>query len=612
MREPHRAGPPLIGAVNGFRVLPSGLMVPERPKLDDRSSTRAHPESVVQIACNWRELIGAGPNNIEEVLEQVRELPFEASMSYLSVLATGLYHARRDTRLHLRLAYEAFGEGRALDIIRVWLAAGPDRLVFDERHLMVLQRLLVEHSAEKTAEALSEHERAVLLYSLLAIGDVLPEWSPPDTDSTGDYDTTAWTIYAVQRGVYYNQPDLYEAIVRTHTMLVEIAREADLLTHHQYCPLEQWAREDCGASLSEQLASGFALAVGTRILDPKPKLTERAVTVPVGYLRETPFAARERDMFDAVSSSREQLEAAFAKAGNSDVHLAWDHAPFDQRPFLRRGDGSLALISPASLAAWMSNGLYFRMLDAARKRRRVPRFTAFNGLLAERYAHRLIAASHHASINPAVVSHDRPYKKGRQELFSPDVAVAEPRDLVLFEIYSGRIPRNARVSASVEKVEAALEKLILDKLTELQARVGDLLDGHFDVPGMGELASTRIWPVVLLVGDSVFQSPMLWRWIAERLKPASFTDPRVQPPTVLSLDDLEPLLVLVERGETLGRLFEEFHQSPHATLPLRNWLSANRRLYLHDRPRYVDERYREIMDGARALLSPTTENTLPR
>jgi hypothetical protein len=563
-------------------------------------------DSVVQIACNWRELIGAGPKHIEDILEQIRELPFGPSMSYLSVLATGLYHARHETHLHLRLAQEAFGEGPVLEIIRAWLAAGPDRLVFDERHLTVLQRLLVEHARETPTEALSEHERAVLLYCLLAIGDALPEWSPPNIDGYGDYDTTAWTIYAVQCGAYYNRPELYEAIVRTHTMLVGIAGEPDLLTHHRYCPLEEWASEDCGARLSDQLASGFALAIGTRILDPRPRLAERPVTVQVGFLRETPFPTREREMFHAVSVTREQLRAAFAKAGSSDEHLAWDHAPFDQRPFLRRPDGTLALISPASLAAWMSNGLYFRMLDAARERRQAPRFTAFNGVLAERYAHRLIAVSHDASNSRAVVSPDEPYRVGRQELRSPDVAVAQPPDLVLFEVYSGRIPREARVTASVEKVQAALEKMILDKLTELQERIGDLLDGHFEVPGTGELKCFRIWPVVLLAGESVFQAPMLWRWIAQRLAPGAFSDPRVQPPTVCSLDDLDPLLVLVERGETLGRLLTEFHESPHAMLPPRNWIAATRPLHLHDRPRYVEERYGKIMDDVRSRLYSKT------
>jgi hypothetical protein len=314
--------------------------------------------------------------------------------------------------------------------------------------------------------------------------------------------------------------------------------------------------------------------VGTRILDPSLTLPQRTITVPAGFLRDTPFAARESEIFTAVSATRQELQAGFVKAGVSDEHLAWDHAPFDQYPFLRRTDGALALISPTSLAAWMSSGLYFRMLDAASEHKQARRFTAFNGVLAERYTHRLIAASHDASPHQAVVSGDQPYRIGRREIRSPDVAVAQPPDLVLFEVYSGRIPREARVAAGLETVQAALEKMILEKLTELQDRIGDLLDGRFRVPGAGELESIRIWPVVLLAGDAVFQAPMLWRWIAQRLPPDALRDPRVRPPTVCSLDDLDPLLVLVERGEPLPQLLAEFQESLYATLPPRNWIAA--------------------------------------
>jgi hypothetical protein len=581
------------------------LLIPTRSHLpDEHQPAPAQPDGVVQVPANWQELIGTGPESLEAILEQVRELPFQAAMGYLSALATGLYHARRETHLHLRLAREAFGDGPVLDLIRRFLADGPDRLVFDERHLTVLQRLLVEHAQESAAEMLSDHQRATLLFCLLGIGDVLPEWSPPDPADDGDYDTTAWTIYSIQRGAYYNTPELYESIVRAHTMLVEIASEPDLAKHHLYCPLDDWASKESGASLSEQLAFGFALAVGTQVLNPKLTLAQRTVAVQPGYLRQTPFAARESEIFNVVSSTRDELKAAFSAAGVSDEHLAWDHAPFDQRPFLRRPDGMLMLISPTSLTAWMSNGLYFRILDAARAHNRVRKFTAFNGVLAERYVHRLISASIDASREPAVVSTERLYSVGKREILSPDVAIAQPPDVVLVEIYSGRIPREARVAASPQTVEGALEKMVLAKLSELQDRVGDLLAGHFKLPGAGEIDDARIWPVVLLAGEGIFQMPMLWRWIAERLPRGAFSDPRVRPPTLCNLDDLDPLLVLVERGETLPQLLEELHDSRYATLPVRNWIAATRRLALQDRPRYVDNQYRQIMDDTRRRLFP--------
>jgi hypothetical protein len=42
-------------------------------------------------------------------------------MSYLSALAAGLYHARRETRLHLRLAREVFGDRPVFKLIQRWV-----------------------------------------------------------------------------------------------------------------------------------------------------------------------------------------------------------------------------------------------------------------------------------------------------------------------------------------------------------------------------------------------------------------------------------------------------------------------------------------------------------
>ena len=55
-----------------------------------------------------------------------------------------------------------------------FLSDGPDRLVFDERHLTMLQRLLVEHAQEHSAEMLSDHERAALLFCLLVAQKTFP------------------------------------------------------------------------------------------------------------------------------------------------------------------------------------------------------------------------------------------------------------------------------------------------------------------------------------------------------------------------------------------------------------------------------------------------------
>jgi hypothetical protein len=552
---------------------------------------------------------------MDVLLEMIASLPFEASMTYLGPLAAGLHHARHETRLHLRLAEQVFGQGPMLDLIRRFVVAGPDRLVFDERYLAALQRLLVEHAQPDPDGSITAHERAKLLTCLLGIGDALPDWSPPEPTANGEYDVSAWMTYTVQRGAYYNAPYVLEAIARTTTMLVDIANEPDLAPHRALCPLEDWAAEDAGsASLTDQVAQGVALAIGSRALDPAATLAERLTQIEPGYMRQTALSDREEAIFDAISADHDRLRAMFAGAGSGPEHLAWDHTPFEQRPFLRRSDSSLILISPSALVSWLGRGLYFRMLDAANarthptnaRRRRGPDFLQFTGALGERFALRLIERSHQDKIRAreVVVSGEQPYGEGAWERRSPDIAVAQAPNLVLFEVFSGRIPRVARIGGAPLDIEKALSKMILEKLEQLQRRIADMLNEDVAIPGVPNGQPIQIWPVILLTGDGVLQTPILWKWIRDRLPDGAFRDDRVRRPTICDLDDLDPLLVLVERGTTLPALLESFHSSEHAEFSPRNWVSSTQGLFEHERPAYVHQQFERTMREVHQRLFP--------
>jgi hypothetical protein len=592
------------------RLLGVGASAPTQIEQSD-----SEREGIMRCAVNLAELGFPPVMHMDVVLELVASLPFEASMSYLGPVAAGLHHARHETRLHLRLAEEVFGEGPMLDAIRRFVAAGPDRLVFDERYLAALQRLLVEHAHSQSGHAITAHERAKLLTCLLAMGDVLPDWSPPEPAAYGEYDVSAWTTYTVQRGAYYNAPYVLEAIVRTATMLVDIANEPDLGSDRALCPLEEWAAEDAGGtSLTDQLAQGIALAIGTLALDPTATLVDRLKQLDPGYMKQTALSDREQDIFAAISATHDELRAMFAKAGRRPEHLAWDHAPFEQRPFLRRTNGSLILISPSALVSWLGRGLHFRMLDAANarthptnsRRKLGPDFLKFTGILGERFALRLVEQSHENAIHAGttVVSGDQSYRKSNQEMLSPDIAVAQPPDLVLFEVYSGRIPRAARVEGAPQDVEKALSKMILAKLEQLQNRIAEILAGDVEIPGVLEGGPLQVWPVILLAGEGVLQTPMLWKWIRDRLPDGALLHDQVRPPTICDLDDLDPLLVLVERGSTLPTLLDGFHSSRHAEFSPRNWVAATHRLFEHERPAYIHQQFEKTMREVHHRLFP--------
>lgn len=571
------------------------------------------PESIVRCAASLAG-IGLPGMRLDVVVELIAGLPFEPCMAYLGPVAAAVHHAD-DPAAQLGIA-ERMLAGPILEGLRGFVAESPNHLVFDERYIAALQRLLVENARDVAGDHLSEHERATLLACLLAMGDVLPDDASLGDHEIGERDLDAWLAYTVRGGAYYDQPYIVEAIARAYATLAQIAREPDLRDHPDFCPLDEWAADGgSGGDLADQLSAGIALAVGARALQADVSLEDRLARIETGFLRDTAAAQRESMIFSAISADRDQLRRAFRSADRNANALGWDHTPFEQRPFLRRHDGGLLLTSPRALTSWLTRGLYFRMLDAAKARRRLDRpdqdlgmrFLAFGGPLAERYVLRLVMDAHRTAIRAggAVVSGEQRYTVAKQTFMSPDVALAQPPDLVFFEVYSGRIPLEARVGGATSDVKRALRKMIINKLEELQRRISDALNGRFTVEGMPDGGPLQVWPMLVLAGEGVLQTPLLWRWIRSQLEHRAFGDARVRPITICDLDDLEPLLALVERGHTLPELLAHRSQGAYAQLPPRNWVGAVHGLAADTRPRYVEQRFEDAMQRMRGTLFPT-------
>jgi len=182
-------------------------------------------------------------------------------------------------------------------------------------------------------------------------------------------------------------------------------------------------------------------------------------------------------------------------------------------------------------------------------------------------------------------------------------------DLVAIEVFTGRISRMARTSLDPDEMDKALEKATTTKLLELAARIGELLRGELTYPDLQLDRVKRVWPVLVQAGDAMFQSPALWEHLRAEAPGAFLPDARVHRPTLLNLDDLEPLLALVqENGKLLPELFGEIAASAYAELPARNWVHATHG-GITRRPQYVDEQYHAAMHLARATLFPGAGST---
>ena len=315
--------------------------------------------------------LGLAPLLFEQVIQNLSTIPFEPAMTRLSALAAEVFHHSDDARYQLELAGELYEDQQLLTRLRWFVESDPGMLVFDERYIMVLQRLLVEHAAPTAgAERLTAQEVSTLLSSLLAIPGVVTSRAPhePPKRGTDDEQLDDWTAFVVQGGAYYEKPDLGDALARTYAVYCDLARGQEIAEHVDACPLDEWMTSDYHVGISEQLATGFAAAIVSKAAEPDLGLSGRMVALEPGWMGAGMLGEREDQLTVALAATRDELRDEFADAGTSAEHISWDRAPFEQRPFLRLEDGRLFLISPRAIFSWSTTGIYYRLLDSAKAR----------------------------------------------------------------------------------------------------------------------------------------------------------------------------------------------------------------------------------------------------
>ncbi len=561
---------------------------------------------------------------LDQIIALVREIPFEAGMTHLAPIAADVYHHPFDRDQQLKLARRVWRPQLAEPIADV-VSASRSRLVFDERYITILQRLLIEHADDSDA-AMTDEQQTLLTVLLLAVPVALDDDAPPvaDPDRPSRDERDAWTYFTLQSGVYAERVDPMQAIARSRGLYIDALQDPTLSIEIARCPFDDWMREDHeGAGLADQLAGGLALAAASGALDDDLSLEDRLTRhLGEGFLAQSNVSDEEARTLRSVSATRDELREAFAKEGTTPQHVAWDRVVFEQHPFLRTANGRLQLISPRALVSWFTDGLYYRGLDAANRRRHpnpskaaagktlVHGYTSLIGRASEVYVRRVARQAHARPIEAGAVEvlPEREYRVGNNRKDSSDLYVVQPPEITAVEIYSGRLPRTARISADPEDMERATTKMVVDKLNELHRAIKDVLDGHVAIPGLEMTPVKRIWPVVLLTGHGLLTTPILWGLVRDQLAPGAFSDPRVGPPTLCDLDDFELLLGLVEKGETLPALLCRFHASPFAEMPPRNWLSDQFPGRV-PRPSFVEEGSRQVFDDVQAKFFGTRADT---
>lgn len=558
--------------------------------------------------------LGLPSVGLDEVIASLHTIPFEAAMLALSAAAAESYHHPRDVARQLRVAREYHDAEMLRRIVQF---VGEDltaHVVFDPRHLLALQRLLIVHGAE-TTRGLTVAELHRLNRALVDLAEALPT-SEPDDEQGDAINLEGWTRYFAQSSAWYDEPYVLEAIVRAYTMFAEIADDPDARTQSDRTLVEKRLRETCGLGLAEQVGVGLACAQLTHAATPDVAFGERFRSIARGFLASSALAGREADAISLLSATRAQLRTRLLASGETAEDVAWDHSVLEISPFLRVSDETLRLSSPRLLVAWMTRGLHYRLLETASRglsaeaaRRARGRFLTFTGLLGERYTHQLVCSSLRTAERAGAVRiyGEVEFHIGKRRLDGPDIVVDAGPDLIMMEVYTGRMSRTARTSASSHALIEFVKRSTAEKLTELARRMADFLAGHLDYETVERGQVRHIWPVLVLAGDGVIESPPLWEYLRHIAPEVFVDDPRVCEPVICDLDDLEPLLALAENGEHLPDLLGRFLASAYRHQPPRNWISH---VYgVNRRPSFVATQFAAAMNAVRHDLFSSTRPT---
>ena len=352
------------------------------------------------------------------------------------------------------------------------------------------------------------------------------------------------------------------------------------------------------------MAAGQALQAMSRVLDPDRPPNERSLIQPE-VLSTTALRDRMDDVRAILAAPREWYRAAFTH-DQSALAIAWDRTPFMQRPFLELSTGQLVLLSPRAITAWLGDGFYYRLLDAAQRRnpsdtdRRVSRdFTKYVGKLHERWALDVIRSAYPGDRPPGSGTVHGEQEYGASQKTS-DVLIDHGPDLVVIEMRSGFLTRDLRVTGDVEAFEKDIERVLLDKFRRLGTSLQAILDGRATVPGLDTGAVERAWPI--LVTANVTQSEPLHDLVESEL-PEIFADSRVQSLLILDSEDLEYLIGIVEAGGYLPDILVRRQESPWRRLEFARWANESPgspgRV---SRPSFATEKWETVINVLRDVL----------
>jgi hypothetical protein len=551
----------------------SGLIVPtsvqaaeqvELPKglrFEPRAVAVGRPTSFLdQVgAYATQDELGLPSTSVEEIVGVFQSVPFRATMRMLSRFQRDLWAARLDQAAQLALAKAWFGSDSLFVERGIRFLGGHSRhLLFTEQQFFAAEKLTIVYAKDDDRTDLTDDEYRALLIALISIPGTLlgPQIERLDQENLDPHDA-AWLRFFLGHGGLIGRGRLKHELARADRLYRVLAEASEAKEHPSFVSIHELLLRTYGFSFAQLQAVAFALYAGSKIGDPK----EIPVVIDKTYFDKASPKFDAGRALDVLSADRDWFRQRILSSADNDRRFAFDITPFLRKPALREGAGLLP-IAPRAVEAWLgATGAYYRLLDAARARGDVGSFATFNGALVELYARSVVQRAHRRPKTSTglwvagEVYGEQPYQTSQGKALTPDIAIDLTPDLVLFEVTSSRTTVGSVIDAEPDAVRRDLAKVLFGKVEQFADATTAITSGHASIGDVSIQEIDRVWPIVV-TDQNLLQSPVLWAEIRASL-PQGLKAPKVMPLTILDLEDLEHLMELVQRGESLVSILND-------------------------------------------------------
>lgn len=421
---------------------------------------------------------------------------------------------------------------------------GGRRLVF-AKQLMALARLALLHAEDRPPDSFDEQkDRWRFVEALLGVLDVYGREESVANVQNG-VEAEEWMASFRLRRVGMPPRLVRQSIVRAVRIFIDLPQQQpDLVT--SVSPTQAFEAA-VGVPLERYLAICFAAITRFSVWDKSP---DSWLLSKHFWVNSTVTDEEFTRTIATVAATPSQLRHAFQSLMERGQNSIDDIRPFILHPLIELEAGIYTPVDVEALGdTLIGDGLFWRLKPApAASQQEKSDFGETLGHLLEQHCLDVAESVYGLEGSPRRLFAEFKYSEGD----GPDLVIADDRAAAFIEIGIDRPNlRDTVIRGDLASYDGDVQGLILPRAEQLDRKIQHALDGTLGFQGAPADCLHRIHPVICF-WDGFPLRRYLYQRIENAVQTAGFLkQPEVAPLSIISVQELEQLLGLVSKGESL-------------------------------------------------------------